>query len=160
MRTEIARTRLIHIKYMHYLVFPYTFLSLFNIPRKFKLKLEKIQREFPQGGGALEYKMDLVKRPTVCMGKNVYLCMGTRDQDIRCSSSLNKAFYASGVEDMQLKEKCFENRSRVANMGRKMEVSGLVNQETRMQRGYGKLTRRVGTPFIANLPSWYEIRGG
>lgn len=73
---------------------------------------------------------------------------------------LIRHFYASRVGDMRLKEKCFGNKSLLANMGRKMEVGGLVNRVRVMRWGYGKLSRRVGKPFIANLPLWYEMRGG
>ena len=48
---------------------PIYFKSLFNIPRIVRLRLEKIQRDFLWGGGALENKMHLVKWSSVCKAK-------------------------------------------------------------------------------------------
>ena len=44
-------------------------MSLLRIPRVVSLRLEKIQRDFLWGGGALERKPHLVKWETVCMDK-------------------------------------------------------------------------------------------
>ena len=48
---------------------PIYFKSLFNIPRIVRLRLEKIQRDFLWGGGALENKMHVVKWSSVCKAK-------------------------------------------------------------------------------------------
>ena len=49
---------------------PIYFMSLFTMPRIFRFRLEKIQRDFLWGGGALlENKMHLVKWSSVCKVK-------------------------------------------------------------------------------------------
>ena len=48
---------------------PIYFMSLFYLPRKVRLRLEKIQRDFVWGGGALVQKPHLVKWNLVCLGK-------------------------------------------------------------------------------------------
>ena len=49
---------------------PIYFMSLLRILRKVKMRLEKIQREFLWGGGALERKIHLVKWKTICSNKD------------------------------------------------------------------------------------------
>ncbi|KAJ9696951.1 hypothetical protein PVL29_008942 [Vitis rotundifolia] len=49
---------------------PIYFMSLFHLPRKVKLRLEKIQRDFLWGGGDLIQKPHLVRWNVVCLGKN------------------------------------------------------------------------------------------
>ncbi|RVW25925.1 putative ribonuclease H protein [Vitis vinifera] len=46
-------------------------MSLFVIPRKVRLRLEEIQRDFLWEGGALEKKPHLVRWPIVCMGRKL-----------------------------------------------------------------------------------------
>ena len=60
-------------------------MSLFRLPRKVKIGLEKIQRDFLWGGGNLERKIHLVKCDIVCSSK-VKGGLG-----IRSLSKLNKA---------------------------------------------------------------------
>ena len=48
---------------------PISLMSLLRIPRVVSLRLEKIQRDFLWGGGALERKPHLVKWDTVCLDK-------------------------------------------------------------------------------------------
>ena len=48
---------------------PIYFMSLFIIPRKVSLRLEKIQRNFLWGGGASQSKPHLVNWSIVCMEK-------------------------------------------------------------------------------------------
>ena len=48
---------------------PIYLMSLLHIPRVVSLRLEKIQRDFLWGGGALERKPHLVKWDTVCLDK-------------------------------------------------------------------------------------------
>ena len=43
------------------------FMSLFFLPRKVRLRLEKIQRDFLWGGGALEQRPHLVRWNLVCL---------------------------------------------------------------------------------------------
>ena len=49
--------------------FPIYFMSLLCIPRPIQLRLEQIQRNFLQGGEALEQKTHLVRWDTVCLDK-------------------------------------------------------------------------------------------
>ena len=48
---------------------PIYYMSLFHLPRRVKLRLEYIQRDFLWGGGSLEKKPHLVKWATVCSNK-------------------------------------------------------------------------------------------
>ena len=48
---------------------PIYFMSLFRLPRIIKTRLERIQRDFLWGGGALEKKPHLVNWHTVCLAK-------------------------------------------------------------------------------------------
>ena len=48
---------------------PNYLMSLFRLPRRIKLRLEKIQRDFLWGGGNLERKLHLVNWETVCLSK-------------------------------------------------------------------------------------------
>lgn len=43
---------------------------IYSMPRKVRLRIEKIQRDFLQGEGALEKKIHLVKWLIVCREKN------------------------------------------------------------------------------------------
>ena len=63
---------------------PIYFLSLLQIPRKLKLRLEKIQRDF-LWGGTIEKKTHLVKRKNVCSNKD------QGGSGVKCFGSLNKA---------------------------------------------------------------------
>ena len=75
------------------------FLSLLQIPRKVKVRLEKIPREFLWGGGALEGKIHLVKWKIVCSNKDKgglgVICLGT----------LNKALLAKWAWRFATKDK-------------------------------------------------------
>ena len=44
-------------------------MSLFRLPRRIKLRLEKIQRDFLWGGGSLDKKSHLIKWATVFSDK-------------------------------------------------------------------------------------------
>ena len=48
---------------------PIYFMSLFYLPRKVRLRLEKIQRDFLWGGGAFVQKLHLVRWNLVCLEK-------------------------------------------------------------------------------------------
>ena len=66
-----------------YLVCPFT-LSLLHIPRVVRLRLEKIQKDFLWGGGALERKPHLVKWVNICSDKR------KGGLGVRCLSTLNR----------------------------------------------------------------------
>ena len=48
---------------------PTYLMSLFRLPKRVKLRMEKIQRDFLWGGGNLERKLHLVNWETVCLSK-------------------------------------------------------------------------------------------
>ena len=48
---------------------PIYFMSIFQLPRAVRMRLEQIQRDFLWGGGALEQKLHLVRWPIVCEDK-------------------------------------------------------------------------------------------
>ena len=48
---------------------PIYFMSIFQLPRVVRIRLEQIQRDFLWGGGALEQKSHLVSWPIVCLDK-------------------------------------------------------------------------------------------
>ena len=48
---------------------PIYYMSMLSMPRKVRLRLERIQREFSWGGGAFERKIHLVKWELVCLEK-------------------------------------------------------------------------------------------
>ena len=48
---------------------PINFMSLFYLPRKLRLRLEKIQKDFLWGGGALMQRPHLVRWNLVCLEK-------------------------------------------------------------------------------------------
>ena len=60
-------------------------MSLFPLPRKVKIRLEKIQRDFLWGGGNLERKIHLVNWDIVCSSKE------KGGLGIRSLSNFNKA---------------------------------------------------------------------
>ncbi|RVW23454.1 putative ribonuclease H protein [Vitis vinifera] len=64
---------------------PIYLMSLLRIPRAVSLRLEKIQRDFLWGGGALEKKPHLVNWDTVCLDKS------KGGLGVRCLSTLNRA---------------------------------------------------------------------
>ena len=49
---------------------PIYFMSIFQLPRAVRMRLEKMQKDFLWGGGALEQKPHLVRWPIVCEDKS------------------------------------------------------------------------------------------
>ena len=70
---------------------PIYFMSLFRMPRRVRLRLEKIQRDFLWGGGALENKPHLVKWDIVCLNKR------KGGVGVRHLNSLNKALLCNWI---------------------------------------------------------------
>ena len=64
---------------------PIYYMSMFSMPRKVRLRLEHIQRDFLWGGGALEKKPHLVRWSLVCLEKS------NGGLGVKCLSILNKA---------------------------------------------------------------------
>ncbi|RVW69051.1 putative ribonuclease H protein [Vitis vinifera] len=92
---------------------PIYLMSLLRMPRVVSLRLEKIQRDFLWGGGALERKPHLVNWDTVCMDKR------KGGLGVRRLSILNRPFFASGIGGLRLKGRTFGGMSLVGSLGRK-----------------------------------------
>ena len=65
--TVYFKRRKTHSNPKHSLYRPIYFMSLFYLPRKVRLRLEKIQRDFLWGGGALEQRPHFVRWNLVCL---------------------------------------------------------------------------------------------
>ena len=64
---------------------PIYFMFVLSMPRKVKLRIEQIQRNFLWEGGALERKPHLVRWGLVCLDKS------KGGLGVKCLSTLNKA---------------------------------------------------------------------
>ena len=99
---------------------PIYFMSLFTILRLVRLGLEKIQRDFLWGGGALENKPYLVKWSSICMAKEkggLGVCsLSLMNKTLLCKWCW--CYVSEGIH--------FERRSLRGSIGRKKEVDGLV----------------------------------
>ena len=91
---------------------PIYFMTLFYLPRKVRLRLEKIQRDFLWGGGALVKRPHLVKWNLVCLEKR------KDGLGVRNLALINKALL-SGISALPLKERLFGSKSSVTNMVKK-----------------------------------------
>ena len=80
---------------------PIYFMSIFQLPRAVRMRLEKIQRDFLWGGGALEQKPHLVRWSIVCEAK-VKVVWGLRV--LVCSIRLS---LANGHDALQTKKRPF-----------------------------------------------------
>ena len=87
------------------------FLSLFQIPRIMRLRLEKIQRDFLWEDGTLDSKSHLVKWDTVCSDRR------RRGLGVRHLHSLNKAFLCKWIWRFASEREAFWRQSLVVNMG-------------------------------------------
>ena len=70
---------------------PIYFMSLFQMSRSVCLRLEKIQRDFLWGYGALESKPHVVKWDIVCLDKR------KGGLGVRCLHSLNKTLFCKWI---------------------------------------------------------------
>ena len=108
------------------------FMSIFQLPRAVRMRLEKIQRDFLWGGGALEQKPHLVRWSIVCEAK-VKAFWGLRT--LVCSIRLS---LASGHGDLQTKKRPFGIKWLEGSTGRK-EGGDLVRLGRPMELVCGKL---------------------
>ncbi|RVW33526.1 Vesicle-associated membrane protein 727 [Vitis vinifera] len=115
---------------------PTYLMSLLRMPRVVKLRLEKIQRDFLWGGGALEKRPHLVKWAVVCTHKK----MG--GLGIRNLSILNRALLCNGVGVMRLKETHIGSLLLVRSMGLKEEGGARVGLGRVMGLGFGRKSAR------------------
>ena len=112
-------------------------MPLFSIPRKVRLKLEKIQRDFLCGGGTLEKKLLLIGWSIVCMDR------GKEGQGIENLSSLNWALLGKWSWRFAYEKEGFWKQV----IDRKYEKEERGQQLCKVRDGYG-----VGV--------WKDIRKG
>ncbi|RVW96590.1 putative ribonuclease H protein [Vitis vinifera] len=98
---------------------PIYFMSIFQMPRVVRIRLEKIQRDFLWGGGALEQKPHLVRWSIVCLDKRSG-GLGVKSLGPSIGLSL-----ANGFGVLQMKERLFGTKSSEGNTGRKEEGGDL-----------------------------------
>ncbi|RVW40956.1 putative ribonuclease H protein [Vitis vinifera] len=99
---------------------PIYLMSLMCIPRVVRLRLEKIQRDFLWGGGALEKRPHLVKWDVVRSHKM------KGGLGIRNFSILNRPCCVNGAGALRLKESLFGSLLSARSMGKKEEGGSLV----------------------------------
>ena len=93
-------------------------MSLFTIPRIVRLRLEKIQKEFLWGEGALDNKIHLVMRLTVCEAKS------KGGLGIRSLSLLNKALLCKWCWHFSSERDSLWKKITKGKFGRKREDGG------------------------------------
>ena len=85
------------------------------MPRKVRLRLEKIQKDFLWGGGALVQKPNLVRWNMVCLEKR------KGGLGVRNLALLNIALL-SGISVLPMKERLFRSKSSVTSMVKRRGV--------------------------------------
>ncbi|RVW97250.1 putative ribonuclease H protein [Vitis vinifera] len=83
---------------------PIYFMSMLSMPRKVRLRLERIQREFLWGGGAIERKIHLVKWELVCLEKE------NGGLGVKSLSILNKALLCKWSWRFAMEREAFWNQ--------------------------------------------------
>ena len=132
---------------------PIYFMSLFCMPRKVRLRLEKIQRDFLWGGGALVQKLHLVRWKTTCLEKRKG-GLGVRKLSLMNTTILCNA---SGVGGMPMKGRHFGNMSSIKSMV-KMMGGGVPARWVRgLVWGCGKLLGRSEIIWVAGWPSMWAM---
>ena len=104
-------------------------MSLFRMPRKVKIRLEKIQRDFLWRGGNLERKIHLVKWDIVCSSKV------KGGQGIRNLSNFNKALLGKWTWRFAMEENSVWRNIIVLKYG--MEDGGWFSNTPRGSYGVG-----------------------
>ena len=130
---------------------PIYFMSLFVIPKRVRMRLEMIQRDFLSGGGNLGKKAYLVSWTTICTDKKGGL-------GIRSLSLLNRALLESGVGDMFLKGKSCGSKLKRGNMGRKEQASTLCEVGGGYGVGVWKAIRKGWNLFFSKTS--FEVSNG
>ncbi|RVW48131.1 putative ribonuclease H protein [Vitis vinifera] len=100
---------------------PIYFMSMLSMPRKVRLRLERIQREFLWGGGALERKIHLVKWELVCLEKD------NGGLGVKSLFILNKALLCKWSWRFAMEREAFWNqviRGKIWGGARGMEFKG------------------------------------
>ena len=112
---------------------PIYFMSIFQLPRAARMRLEQIQKDFLWGGGALEQKLHLVRWPIVCEDKS------KGGLGVKSHGSFNKALLGKWVWRFANEKMPFGIKWLEGNMGRKEEGGDLVRLGKTMELGCGKL---------------------
>ena len=110
---------------------PIYYMSMLSMPRKVRLRLERIQRDFLWGGGALERKPHLVRWDLVCLEK----CNG--GLGVKSLSILNKALLCKWSWRFAIEREAFWNQV----------IRGKYGEEQggrRMVWVCGKLLEKIG----------------
>ena len=89
---------------------PIYFMSLFYLPRKVRLRLEKIQRDFLWGGGALMQRPYLFRWNLVCLEKRKS-GLGVRNLVL-----MNKALLSNWNWRFAIEKDVFGSKSSISNM--------------------------------------------
>ncbi|RVW56524.1 putative ribonuclease H protein [Vitis vinifera] len=132
---------------------PTYLMSLLRMPRVVKLRLEKIQRDFLWGGGALEKRPHLVKWAVVCTHKRWV------DWELEISPFLIEPSCANGVGVMRLKETHIGSLLLVRSMGLKEEGGVRVGLGRAMGVRFWKDIWCGSTPLCEAFPSLFDLAG-
>ena len=125
-----------------------------RMPRIVKMRLEKIQRDFLWGGGALEKRPYLVKWVVVCSHKK------KGGLGIRIFLSSIGPFCANGVGALQLKGSPFGSLLLVGSLGKKVEGGIPVRLGRAMGWGFGRKLERKVLYCLKMFPSLWGMVGG
>ena len=131
---------------------PIYFMSIFQLPRAIRMRLEKIQRDFLWGGGALEQKPHLARWPIVCKDKSI------GGLGVKSLGLFNKALLGKWAWRFANEKKALWNQ--VIRRKYREEKGGWTSCEIREAYGVGlwKAINKVGqlvTPFFG-----YEVGKG
>ncbi|KAJ9673050.1 hypothetical protein PVL29_026361 [Vitis rotundifolia] len=131
---------------------PIYFMSIFHLPRAARMRLEKIQRDFLWGGGALEQKPHLVRWQIVCEDKS------KGGLGIKSLGVLNKALLGKWAWRFANEKKAFWNQVIRRKYGE--EIGGWRSCEIREAYGVGlwKAINKVGQ--LATTFFGFEVGDG
>ena len=103
------------------------FMSLFLLPRKVRMRLEKIQRDFLWGGGALDQRPHLVRWNLVCLERKKG-GLGVRNLALMNKSLLGKWNWRFAIEREVLWKKVISHKYGVEEGGwcTRLKEGGMV----------------------------------
>ncbi|RVX07796.1 putative ribonuclease H protein [Vitis vinifera] len=127
---------------------PIYFMSMLSMPRKVRLRLERIQREFLWGGGALERKIHLVKWELVCLEKD------NGGLGVKSLSILNKALLCKWSWRFAMEREAFWNQVIRGKYGE--EQGGWSSKEARGET-HGVDIWCGDEPLCVSFPSLFAL---